>query len=42
MDDRLTVILLANGENAETAKLPLRVAGFYRPVLMTHEIKKEL
>jgi D-alanyl-D-alanine carboxypeptidase len=42
MDDKLTAVLLANSEKAETAKISLHVAGFYRPVLMTPEIKKQL
>lgn len=42
IDDNLTVIALANSETAGTAKISLHVAGFYRPVLLTDEIKKQL
>jgi CubicO group peptidase (beta-lactamase class C family) len=42
LDDKVTVIVLANSENADTGKISLRVAGFYRPVLMSPEIKKQL
>lgn len=42
IDDNLTGIMLANGESAGTVKISLQVAGFYRPALMTPEIKKQL
>ena len=35
VDDRLTVIALANAENRDLRDLALRVAGFYLPALLT-------
>ena len=42
IDDRLTVIVLSNCENAQTARIALGVAGIYVPALLSPEVKKQL
>ena len=42
IDDRLTVIALANCETANTGRIALGVAGLYVPALLSPEVKKQL
>ena len=42
IDDKLTVIVLANCESADTIRISLGIAEFYAPALLTPEIKKQL
>jgi D-alanyl-D-alanine carboxypeptidase len=42
MDDKLTVIALANCESADTGQIALGVAGLYVPALLSAEVKKQL
>jgi len=41
IDDRLTVVVLANCETASTGRMALGVATLYVPALLSPEVKKQ-